>query len=113
MAHYAQIDEDGIVLQVLVVPDGQENRGQEYLAEDCGLGGTWVKTSYNGKIRKQFAGIGMKYDKNKDVFIAEQPYLSWSLDENNDWQAPVPYPTDGVLYTWNEEIKDWEAINHG
>ncbi len=113
MAHYAQIDEDGIVLQVLVVPDGQENRGQEYLAEDLALGGTWVKTSYNSKIRKQFAGIGMKYDKNKDIFIAEQPYLSWSLDENNDWQAPVPYPTDGVLYTWNEEIKDWEAINHG
>lgn len=112
MAHFAQINEDGVVLQVLVVPDGQENRGQQYLADDLGLGGTWVQTSYNDNFRKQFAGIGMKYNVEKDIFIAPQPFASWSLDENNDWQAPVPYPTDGIMYTWNEENLDWEAVVH-
>jgi hypothetical protein len=69
MAHFAEIDKDGIVLRVLVVDDTQENRGQEFLAEDLGLGGTWIQTSYNGKIRGQFAGIGDFYDKKKDVFL--------------------------------------------
>jgi hypothetical protein len=70
MAHFAEIDKDGIVLRVLVVDDTQENRGQEFLAEDLGLGGTWIQTSYNGKIRDKYAGVGDKYDKKKDIFIA-------------------------------------------
>jgi hypothetical protein len=108
MAHYAEIDNDGIVKQVLVVPDQQEHRGQDYLANDLGLGGTWIQTSYNHRIRKQYAGIGFKYDAAADVFIAPQPYGSWLLDENHDWQPPVAKPEDGLIYIWNEELLDWE-----
>jgi len=110
MAHFAEIDNDGIVKQVLVVPDQQEHRGQEYLANDLGLGGTWIQTSYNHRIRKQYAGIGFKYDAAADVFIAPQPFPSWSLDANHDWQAPTPKPEDGLVYFWNEDKKDWEAF---
>ena len=113
MAHFAEIDSDGIVKQVLVVPDTEEHRGQDFLANDLGLGGTWIQTSYNHRIRKQYAGIGFKYDANADVFIAPQPFPSWSLDENFDWKAPVAYPEDGLMYSWNEEKKDWEAIVNG
>lgn len=111
MAHAAQIDENGIVLQVLVVPDAQEHRIQEYLADDCALGGTWVQTSYNATIRKNYAGIGYTYDAERDAFIAPQPFLSWVLNEETcRWEAPVPYPTDGLMYEWNEELTDWQAI---
>lgn len=110
MAHFAEIDDDGIVKQVLVVPDQQEHRGHDYLAVDLGLGGTWIQTSYNNNIRKQYAGIGYKYDAEADVFISPQPYPSWTLDDNHDWQAPTPYPEDGVVYVWNEENLEWEAF---
>lgn len=113
MAHFAEIDENGVVLRVLVVPDAQEHRGQEFLADDLGLGGTWVQTSYNARIRKNYAGIGMTYDAERDAFIAPQPYASWILNEETcHWEAPVPYPTDGVMYSWNEETTDWESIVH-
>jgi hypothetical protein len=112
MAHFAEIDENGIVKQVLVVPDEQEHRGQDFLAEDLGLGGTWVQTSYNNRIRKQYAGIGMKYDVDADVFIVPQPYPSWTLDENYDWQAPVELPDDNLIYQWNEEKLDWEPVKY-
>lgn len=114
MAHFAEIDENGVVLRVLVVPDAQENRGQEFLADDLGLGGTWVQTSYNARIRKNYAGIGMTYDNTRDAFIPEQPFASWILNEETcQWEAPVPYPTDGVMYDWNEETTDWEAVVNG
>jgi len=109
MAHFAQIDENNIVTQVLVVPDNAEDRGQDYLANDLALGGTWIQTSYNNRIRKNYAGIGFSYDPVNDWFVAPQPYPSWSLDENAQWQAPVAYPTDGVMYVWNEDNKDWQA----
>jgi hypothetical protein len=70
MAHFAEIDKDGFVLRVLVVDNSQEHRGQEFLAEDLGLGGTWVQTSYNANIRGKYAGIGDRYDQEKDEFIA-------------------------------------------
>ena len=70
MAHFAEIDKDGIVLRVLVVDDSQEHRGQEFLANDLKLGGTWIQTSYNANIRGKYAGIGDKYDKKKDIFIS-------------------------------------------
>jgi hypothetical protein len=114
MAHFAQIDKNGVVLQVLVVPNEQEHRGQDFLASDLGLGGTWVQTSYNTRIRKNYAGIGMIYDADRDAFIDQQPFPSWILNEDTcQWEAPVPYPTDGVMYTWNEETNDWEAIVNG
>lgn len=107
MAHFAQIDSDNKVVQVLVVPDSQEHRGEEFLANDLGLGGTWVQTSYNNRIRKQYAGIGYTYDAAADVFVAPQPFPSWTLDDNYDWQAPTPCPTDGNWYTWNETTQTW------
>ena len=111
MAHFAEIDDDGVVLRVLVVPDAQEHRGQEFLADDLGLGGTWVQTSYNARIRKNYAGIGMTYDNTRDAFIPEQPFASWTLNEETcQWEAPVAYPEDGVMYVWNEELTDWQAI---
>ena len=70
MAHFAEIDKDGFVLRVLVIDDSQEDRGQEFLADDLGLGGTWIQTSYNANIRGKYAGIGDKYDKKKDEFIS-------------------------------------------
>ena len=110
MAHFAEINEDGVVVRVLVVPDAQEHRGQEFLADDLGLGGTWIQTSYNARIRKNYAGIGMTYDSSRDAFIGEQPYASWTLDEETcQWKAPVAYPNDGVMYMWNEELTDWQA----
>jgi hypothetical protein len=84
------------------------------LADDLGLGGTWVQTSYNSRIRKNYAGIGMIYDADRDAFIAAQPYASWILNEDTcHWEAPVPYPADGVMYIWNEETTDWEATVNG
>lgn len=111
MAHFAEIDNDNKVVRVLVVPDEQEHRGQDFLANDLGLGGTWVQTSYNAKIRKNYAGIGFDYDAARDAFIAPKPFDSWLLDEDTcQWKAPVEYPTDGLMYEWNENDKDWKAI---
>ena len=69
----------------------------------------WVQTSYNNNFRKQFAGIGFTYDKVKDKFIAPQPFHSWALDSNDDWQAPSAMPDDGKRYTWDEDSKSWKA----
>lgn len=110
MAHFAQVDENNVVTQVLVVPDEQEHRGQDFLAVDLGLGGRWIQTSYNNRIRKQYAGVGYTFNEAADVFVAPQPFPSWSLDENHDWQAPKPRPEDGLVYFWNEETQDWEAV---
>lgn len=108
MAHFAQIDGDNKVVRVLVVPDDQEHRGQEFLANDLKLGGNWVQTSYNNRIRKQYAGIGFTYDQEADVFIVPQPYPSWTLDANHDWQAPTPKPADATSMTyWDETSLSW------
>jgi hypothetical protein len=105
MAHFAEI-KDNIVQRVLVVNDNDEHRGQEFLAEDLGLGGIWIQCSYNGTIRKQFPGVGYTYDPVSDVFIAPQPFPSWTLDTNFDWQPPTPRP--GSEMVWNEEKQVWE-----
>jgi hypothetical protein len=123
MAHFAQIDENNIVVQVLVVSDAQEERGQEFLANDLGLGGTWKKTSYNTSggvhanggtaYRKNYAGIGYKYDATRDAFIPPKPFASWTLNETTClWDAPVAYPTDGKIYTWNEETTSWDEVTN-
>ena len=110
MAHFAEIDENSIVTRVLVVPDEQEHRGQDFLVKDLGLGGTWIQTSYNDNIRKRFAGVGMTYDPTNDVFIELQPFSSWVLDEDFDWKAPVPYPEDGESYIWDEDSLSWILV---
>lgn len=107
MSHWAEIDQNNIVLRVLVGP----NHGDEGEAFFNGLGGTWVKTSYNGNIRKNYAGIGFFYDINRNAFIPPKSYNSWVLDEDTcQWQAPIEYPTDGLMYEWDEELTDWKAI---
>lgn len=107
MAHFAEIGNTNKVLRVLVVDNAQEHRGQKFLAEDLGLGGTWIQTSYNNNFKKQYAEIGMTYDADNDVFIAPQPYPSWTLNENFDWQAPTPMPTDEKTYAWDEPTLAW------
>lgn len=110
MAHFAEIDENNVVQRVLVVPDEQEHRGQEFLANDLKLGGTWIQCSYNNNIRKQYPGQGYTFDPVNDVFISPQPYTSWTLDANFDWQAPTPMPEDGQEYEWNEETLSWDLL---
>ena len=111
MAHFAEIDDNNTVIRVLVVPNDAEDRGQDYLANDLNLGGTWIQTSYNANIRKNYAGVGFTYDAERDAFIAPKPFESWLLDEETcQWKAPIEYPTDGIMYQWNETDKDWEAI---
>lgn len=114
MAHAAEIDSNNTVVRVLVVPDEQEHRIQDYLANELGLGGIWRQTSYNARIRKNYAGIGYTYDAGRDAFIAPKPYASWLLNEDTcQWEAPVAYPTDGIMYQWDEETTDWKAIVNG
>jgi len=105
MSHFAEIDNNNKVIRVLVCDNNDPNGDEGYQWLIDNLGGTWIKTSYNNKIRKQFAGIGFSYDSVADVFIAPQPYLSWSLDTNFDWQAPKQKP-DGS-YIWDEDLGEW------
>lgn len=121
MAHFAEIDENNIVLRVLVVDDTHESDGHEFLANTLGLGGTWLKTSYNTHggvhtnggtpFRKNYAGIGYTYDSVRDAFIPPKPYPSWILNEETCvYESPVAMPTDGKAYTWNEETTSWDEI---
>lgn len=120
MAYFARI-EQGIVTEVLSVSDEQEHRGQNFLADDLGLGGVWVQTSYNTRggvhinggtpLRKNYAGIGYTYDEQRDAFIPPQPYASWVLDEDSClWESPVPYPADGQMYQWDEATVSWVFV---
>jgi len=118
MAHFAQLNDENLVTQVIVVAnadtadqDGVENEaiGIEFCTNL--LGGRWVQTSYNARIRKNYAGIGYKYDADLDAFIPPQPFASWTLDKSTaQWKAPVDYPTDGKRYTWNEETTSWDEV---
>lgn len=109
MAHYAFLDENNVVTEVITgrnewevvdgISDWEEWYGN-FRGQKC------VRTSYNGNIRKQFAGIGYTYDEAADVFVAPQPFPSWTLDENHDWQPPTPMPVDGRWY-WNEDTLEW------
>lgn len=113
MAHYAFLNEQNIVTEVIVGIDetelieglAPEAWYAEFRQQAC------KRTSYNGSIRKNFAGIGYTYDSERDAFIAPKPFDSWELDEATcRWVAPIPYPTDRVVYTWNEDSLDWEAV---
>ena len=113
MAHYAFLDENNIVTEVITGIDETELiEGKdpetwygEFRDQVC------KRTSYNGNIRKNYAGIGFTYDEERDAFIPPSPFDSWLLDEETcQWVAPVPYPTDGLMYDWNEELGDWEPV---
>jgi hypothetical protein len=108
MSHWAEIDESNIVTRVLVGNNSEPDEGEAFMNS---LGGTWVKTSYNGNIRKNYAGIGYSYDSERDAFVPPKPFDSWTLDEETcRWEAPVAYPTDGKVYSWNEDITNWEEL---
>lgn len=106
MSHFAQINENNKVLQVLVGDNNLPDEGLSFF-EDT-FGGRWVQTSYNGNFRKNFAGIGYTYDETLDAFIPPKPYDSWILDEDIClWQPPKPYPQDGKVYKWDADLGDW------
>ena len=114
MAHFAELDSNNVVLRVVVVANKDTSDASGVEKESIGeafcerlFGGNWVQTSYNGNFRKRYAGIGYKYDAGRDAFITPQPYPSWTLDLNAEWQAPVPMPTDGKMYSWDEATQAW------
>tara|TARA_R110000787_G_scaffold3226_2_gene12805 strand:- start:294 stop:629 length:336 start_codon:yes stop_codon:yes gene_type:complete len=108
MAHFAELDSNNIVLRVIVVADEHEADGENWCNNFAG--GTWKQTSYNNNIRKQFAGIGFTFDAAKDKFIEPQPYPSWALDSDDDWQAPTARPDDDKMYYWDEDTLAWVEI---
>jgi len=120
MAHFAEIDKNSTVVSVLVVDnvviigsngEEDENIGIDYLKRLVN-DNDWVQTSYNGKKRRRYAGIGMTYSAEHDAFLLPQPYPSWALDldDPDDWVPPTPMPTDeGYWHEWNEEEQEWTA----
>jgi len=122
MAHFAELDENNIVTRVIVAEQDFINSGA------VGDSSNWVQTSYNTRggihyapnsnepdsgiaLRKNYAGIGFTYDSDRDAFYSEQPYPSWTLNEDSClWESPVPYPDDDEMYTWDEENQGWNLI---
>jgi len=110
MAHYAFLDENNLVTEVITGID--ENQLIEGLDPEVWYGNfrnqTCKRTSYSGSIRKHYAGIGFTYDSAADVFVIPKPYPSWQLDENHDWQPPITRPDGEVI--WNEETQNWDQV---
>lgn len=116
MAHFAELDANNVVLRVIVVDNKDTADANGVEKEHIGaafcerlFGGNWKQTSYNGNIRKRYAGIGYTYSVAFDAFIPPQPFPSWTLDVDRNWQPPVAMPTDGGRYSWNEANQAWEA----
>lgn len=118
MAYFAKLDSNNIVTEVIKIDNSvmlnvdnteSEQKGKDYLNSLLGTA-TWVQTSYNDNFRKQYAGIGYSYDSAKDKFILPKPFNSWTLDSNDDWQPPVPFPSDygTASYDWNEDNQTWD-----
>ena len=113
MAHYAFLDENNIVTEVIVGVDETELiEGVDTETWYANFRGQSCKrTSYNGNIRKNYAGVGYTYDEARDAFIAPKPFESWLLvEESCTWTAPTPYPEDGLMYQWAEDDLNWQAI---
>lgn len=114
MAHFAQLDGSNNVINVIVVNNSvitvddveSEEIGIEFCKSLFGADTKWKQTSYNSNFRKQMAGIGSTYSEEHDVFVSPQPFPSWTLDENHDWQPPTPRPVEGRWY-WNEDELEW------
>lgn len=121
MAHFAELDENNVVLRVLVTDnnDPKGDEGHQWLIDN--LGGRWEKTSYNTRggihlsggvpFRKNYAGIGFTYDESLDAFIPPKPFNSWVLEEESClWESPLPYPNDGKVYDWDESTVSWIEV---
>lgn len=115
MAYFAQIDDDGTVVQVISIsnadapdpaPENSEPLGQSFIADVLGLPGVWKQTSFNHSWRKQYAAIGGRYYADADVFVAPQPYPSWTLNAEHDWEPPIPMPAEG-RWEWDEASESW------
>ena len=115
--YFAEIVDD-IVVDVITIDSSNcgnlqfpesEPIGQQYISF-LGIEGEWLQASAEGLFRKQYAGIGWAYSVEGDVFVSPQPFPSWSLDENYDWQPPVPYPSDGKDYIWDEPTTTWIEV---
>jgi hypothetical protein len=124
MSHWAEIDENNIVLRVLVGDERAMTEAESYEWLLDNLGGTWIQTSYNTKggvhilggtpLRKNYAGIGFTYDPSLDAFIPPQPYDSWTLNKQTClWEAPIPKPDDTELYVWDSETENWRVLFTG
>lgn len=125
MAHFAQLDDENKVIQVIVIHNNDisldngeesEEKGIEFIKKELWhienvLTSKWVQTSYNANFRKNYAGIGFTYDEELDAFISPQPYSSWTLDEETcRWKPPIPMPSDGKNYQWIETEQSWVEI---
>jgi hypothetical protein len=121
MAYFAKLGTGNIVEQVISINNSviidankieQEQLGNDFINKLYNTRDVWKQTSYNSKIRKNYAGIGYTYDEGRNAFIAPKPFNSWVLDETTcQWKAPIDYPTDNKRYTWNEETLAWDVIN--
>jgi hypothetical protein len=120
MAHFTKLDDQGIVLDVIVVNNEtvgnlpfpeSEPVGVAFLTDWSGGYSNWKQTSYNNNFRKRYAAIGDKFDAGLDAFITPSPFPSWLLNlDTCEWEAPIPYPADGKRYYWNEETQQWVEI---
>ena len=118
MAHFAQLDSNNVVVQVIVVGNADTADANGVEKEHIGaafcerlLGGVWKQTSYNGNMRKRYAGVGYTYNEALDAFVAPKPFPSWVLNNTTvDWEAPVARPNDGKMYRWDEETLSWVEI---
>ena len=118
MAHFAELDENNVVKRVIVVGNADTSDANGVEKEHIGaafcerlLGGTWKQTSYNGNMRKRYAGIGFTYNAELDAFVPPKPFASWTLNSTTaDWDAPVAKPDDGKNYSWNESTLSWDEV---
>lgn len=123
MAHFAELDANNVVLRVIVVATKDNSDANGVEKESIGkafcerlFGGNWVQTSYNGNMRRRYAGIGYTYRADLDAFITPQPYPSWLLDSDCNWQAPVAMPSDAgtgeppKMYSWDEAAQSWVEV---
>ena len=117
MAHFAQLDENNVVINVIVVSNeelkdelGNESEANGIQFCEDHFGGRWIQTSYNRAFRKNFAGVGSSYDIGRDAFVPPKPYPSWVLNEATcAWESPTPIPLDGKVYSWDESTTSWIA----
>jgi hypothetical protein len=119
MAHFAQLDENNIVIQVIVVHNNElldngiesESKGIDFCKSIFGIDTMWKQTSYNGFFRKNFAGVGFRYDDLRDAFLEPKPYFNWVLNDTTyKWEPPIPYPDDGKRYGWDGYTNSWRYL---
>jgi hypothetical protein len=120
MAHFAELDNNNIVISVVVVHNNElldengvesEQKGINFLKTIFDSNKKWIQTSYNGNFRRKYAQIDGRYDPILNIFVDKQPYKSWELNTTTyEWEPPIPFPNDGFPYDWNEDVKNWDRV---